>query len=98
MGDVLDTGTDFSTPCGNVPLTFIQMLAACIVGYDDAEGNRHFYLNVIGTSEHCDDLEALVDCNINAIEPERLLVENLFALDECGNLALKMLANQGSNE
>ena len=95
MGDV-QTSTDFSTPCGNMPLTFIQMLAACIVGYDDLAGDRHYYLNVAGTSEHCDDLHALVDCNINSIDPERLLVENLFALDECGNLALKLLNNQGS--
>jgi hypothetical protein len=94
MGQVVES-TDYSTECGMVPLTFIQMLASCIVGYDDLDGERHFYINVIGTTENCDDLEDLVDCNTNQIDAERLLVENVFALDECGNLAIKMLINQG---
>jgi len=91
MGDIGGTFTDYSTECGSLPLSFIQMLAACIVGYDG-----HYYLNILGTSEHCDDLDDLVDCNTNQIESERLLVENVFALDECGRLGLKMLWNQGS--
>jgi len=74
------------------------MLAACIVGYDDLAGVRHYYLNVIGTTENCDDLEDLMNCDRNSIDPERMLVENLFATDECGHLALKMLANSGSNQ
>lgn len=97
MGDIEVPITDYSTECGSIPLTFIQMLASCIVGYDDLAGVRHFYLNVLGSSEYCDDLEPLINCDTNSIEAERLLVENLFALDECGNLGLKLLANMGSN-
>ena len=86
---------DFSTPCGVVPVSIVQMLAACIVGYHDIAGIMHYRLNVLEVTGDCDDLHDLVDCNTNAIEPERLLVENIFALDECGRIAIKIFNNSG---
>lgn len=84
------TGTDYSTPCGVTPETFIELLARCIVLY-----NGHYYLNLVYYNQNCDDLTAFWTCNNGHIKPERALAENCFALDECGNLALKVFYNSG---
>jgi len=93
MGALNPTFTDYSTSCGELPQSFIQMLANCIVGY-----NGHYHLNLIGTTDDCDDLTDFWTCANNGIEPERALVENLFALDECGRLGLKVFVNQGEGQ
>lgn len=79
--------TDYSE-CGEVPQTFIQMLARCIITYNSV--NK---LNIVTQTEACDTLVDLLDCSTNNIESERLLVENLFATDECGYLAMKIFSN-----
>lgn len=84
------TMTDYHTECNDMPLSFYQLLARCIVLYDG-----HYYLNVAYVSAYCDDLTSLWTCSNNHIDPERALVENVFATDDCGNLALKILNNQG---
>lgn len=82
--------TDFSTPCTSNPETFMELLARCIVLYDG-----HYYLNVAYVTNVCDSLTAFWDCDNNHTPPERALVENVFATDECGNLALKVYYNTG---
>lgn len=88
----IPTYTDYSTPCGNMPLSFIQMLAGTLFVYDsdhDDDGDV-VVLNQICFSDGCDHLLPFWNCNNNGVEPERALVENAFALDACGNLALKI--------
>ena len=85
--------TDYSTACGDLPLSFYQMLAACIREYDG-----HFYLNTVYITAACDSLTSFWDCNNNAMDPERALVENCFAIDECGFLALKIFLNTGEGQ
>ena len=82
--------TDYHTECAALPETFIELLARCIVLYDG-----HYYLNFIWVSSACDDLLPFWTCSNNHIEAERALVENVFAVDECGNLALKVIYNSG---
>ncbi len=86
-----DTMTDYHTECVDMAQSFYQLLARCIVLYDG-----HYYLNVAYVRDYCDDLIAFWTCAINHIEPERALVENVFATDSCGNLALKIFNNAGS--
>jgi len=85
--------TDYSTPCGELPQSFFQMLANCIVEYDG-----HCMLNAIYCFDTCDELTPCITCDEQGIAPERLLVEKLFALDECGNLALKLFINIGEED
>ena len=82
--------TDYSTECGQLPLSFYQMLAACIREY-----GGHTYINTVYVQAACDTLTSFWDCDNNAMDPERALVENCFAIDECGNLALKVFLNTG---
>lgn len=85
--------TDYHTPCNAIPKTFIELLAQCIVSY-----SGHYYINLAPVSNNCDDLSAFWTCSNNHIEPERALVENVFAVDACGNLALKVFYNGGTRE
>lgn len=87
---------DYSTPCGELPQKFFDMLNRCIVGYYDIAGVLHYRINTITATAACDTITPLLDCNTNNIESERLLVENVFALDECGNYALKIFTNSGT--
>ena len=84
------TMTDYNTQCTELPQTFIQLLARCIVSYDG-----HYRLNIASVTGYCDDLHDFWTCAINHIDPERALVENIFATDSCGNLAIKWFNNQG---
>lgn len=84
------TMTDYQTPCNQLPQTFMQLLARCVIKY----GN-YYYLNMASVSTECDDLHAFWTCTNNNIDPERALVENLFATDSCGHLAVKMFTNSG---
>jgi hypothetical protein len=82
--------TDYNTQCTEAPETFYELLARCIVLY-----NGHYYINTATVTGNCDDLHAFWTCANNHIDPERALVENVFATDDCGNLALKIFNNQG---
>lgn len=85
--------TDYTTACGSAPLSFWQMLASTIFGYQDIAGVTHYRLNTLQQTDACSELSALLDCDTSHIEPERQLVENLFALDDCLLLALKIFSN-----
>lgn len=98
MGQVVPPFTDYSTPCGLEPQSFLQMLVNSMVSATDEQGHTHCYLNVIYSAGYCDDNTACLTCDNNGVEPERFLVENLFALDECGRLGIKMLLNYGSRQ
>ena len=91
MGIVIPTFTDYSTACGELPQTFLQMLANSLVTYDG-----HVHLNLIVSLDNCDDLTDFWTCANQNLDPERALVENAFALDECGRLGLKVFYNQGA--
>jgi hypothetical protein len=82
--------TDYHTECTQQPESFYELLARCIVLYDG-----HYYLNLDYVNSNCDDLTAFWTCSNNHIDPERALVENVFAVDECGNLALKVFYSLG---
>jgi len=90
MGDILGQVIDYKTECGVLPLSFYQMLALCIVWEDG-----HWKINTIEEYDYCDDLESFWTCDNNHIDPESALVENIFAYDECGHLAIKTFINQG---
>lgn len=85
--------TNYSTACGAVAQSLIQMLANSIVGYHDIAGNLHYRLNINVFTENCTAVSDLLDCDISHIKPERLLVENVFALDECSRLLIKVFNN-----
>jgi hypothetical protein len=89
--------TDYSTSCGSAPLTFIQMLASLIRGYHDIAGLLHYRLNSLVYADACTELSDFLTCNTSHIEPERQLVENTFALDECGYLAWKVFSNSDND-
>jgi hypothetical protein len=86
--------TDYNTECGSLPLSFIQMLASCIVGYYDIAGVLHYRINGLEASDDCDETYGNpLDCDTSHVDPERQLVENVFATDECSILALKAFRN-----
>jgi len=85
--------TDYSTGCGGVALKWLQMLASTIVGYHDIAGLLHYRLNAVGEADDCEELSDFLDCDTSHIEPERQLVENTFALDDCSILAMKVYAS-----
>jgi hypothetical protein len=87
------TMTDYHTECTQEPQTFYQLLARCIVLY-----NGHYYINTASVTGYCGDLHAFWTCANNHIDPERALVENIFATDSCGNLALKIFNNEGARQ
>jgi hypothetical protein len=89
--------TDYSTSCGNMPLTFIQMLASLIRGYHDIAGLLHYRLNSLVYSDNCTELSDFMTCDVSHVEAERQLVENTFALDACDLLAWKIFSN-GDND
>lgn len=85
--------TDYTTGCGDLALRFIQMLGSTIYGYQDIAGVTHYRINSLIYSDACTELSELVDCNTNHFTPDRLLVENTFALDDCNLLAWKIFSN-----
>lgn len=85
------TSTDYSTECAATHETFLELLARCIILYDG-----HYYLNLLYVNNNCDDLTAFWTCNNGHIKPERALSENVFGVDECGNLGLKVFYNSGA--
>jgi hypothetical protein len=87
------TMTDYHTACATMPETFYELLARCIVLYDG-----HYYINAAFVTGYCVDLLDFWTCDINHIDPERALVENVFATDSCGNLALKIFNNAGERK
>jgi hypothetical protein len=88
---------DYSTPCGQMPVTFIQMLAALIRGYTDIQGNLHYRLNSLVNTGNCSELSDFLTCGTSHIEPERQLVENTFSLDDCDLLAWKIFSNSDND-
>lgn len=96
-------GTDYSTPCGTMPRSIWQMLADCMVNYPGCNiaGTPVTFLNVISVTGYCDDLTSFWSCAIQGVDDaqaQRALVENLFAMDDCGNLAIKLFLNQGTEQ
>jgi hypothetical protein len=92
MGDVrCGDFTDYTPDCGTISESFLKMLANCIVEY---EGHR--MLNVVGCSDDCEELEDGLACNDpDILDPEAALVHSIFALDDCGRLAIKLFINEG---
>jgi len=78
--------TDFTPACGTISQSLYQMLARCIV-YE----NRRWHLNTIWGLADCEDLHSFWTCENNHLDPEKALVDNIFAYDECGHLAVKIM-------
>jgi hypothetical protein len=89
--------TDYNTACGALPQSFIQMLANLIVGYHDIAGVLHYRLNGTFTSVGCTSLELAATCNYSHLDEERVLVESLFGLDDCGRLTMKAISNSDND-
>src|SRR5690606_27724301 len=90
--------TDYTTACSDLALSWMQMLASTIVGYTDIAGVTHYRINSIVVAADCGDLEPFLTCDISHLPPERQLVENVFALDDCGEfLALKFVSNSDND-
>jgi hypothetical protein len=89
--------TDYTTECGSLSLSFIQMLASTIFGYHDIAGVMHYRINGLQASDACTELSDFLECNVSHIEPERQLVENTFALDDCSLLAWKIFSNSDND-
>jgi hypothetical protein len=85
--------TNYSTGCGSVALNFMQMLASTIVGYHDIQGVMHYRINGLEAGAACTELTDFLDCDLSHIDPERQIVENTFALDDCNRLGWKMFHN-----
>lgn len=98
MGIITPTFTDYSTECGQIKQSFFQMLANSVVSSVDDQGHTHCYLNLLYDGEWCDDLGTCFDCDRQGEDPETFLVNNLFALDECGHLGMKVVLNYGSGQ
>ena len=90
----MDANIDYKTPCGTLPLSFMQMLASCLVV--DANGNT--YLNMIPTDGECEDYTPLVDCTNADKDMETMLVDNAFGTDDCGHLGLKIIVSEFGRE
>jgi hypothetical protein len=82
--------TDYNVGCGELNQSFYQLLARCIVKY-----SGHYYLNVASVSGVCNDLHDFWTCDNNTLDPETAMINNLFATDSCGHLALKLFTNSG---
>jgi len=74
-----------ATECGNLPLKFMQMLAAALV--KDPETGEILGINT--TIENNADCEPAIDCNNKDVDVETMVVEHAFGIDACGNVALK---------
>lgn len=77
-------------------MTFFQMLASTLIKVTCDENTDQVRLNLIPQFGYCDHITSFWTCDNNSIPPERALVENAFALDECGNLGLKVYVNYGT--
>jgi hypothetical protein len=89
--------TDYTTECGSDNLSFLQMLASCIVGYHDIAGVLHYRINGLQYSDNCSELSDFLECDTSHVDPERQLVENTFALDDCSRLAWKVFSNSDND-
>lgn len=89
--------TDYTTECGSVPLSFIQMLASTIVGSADLAGVTHYRLNGLQYDASCLELSTFLECDTSHLDPERQLVENTFAVDDCDRLAWKAIDNDDND-
>lgn len=73
------------------------MLGSTIYGYQDIAGVTHYRINSLVYEDDCTELSTLVDCDTNHFTPDRLLVENTFALDDCNYLAWKIFSNSDND-
>lgn len=89
--------TDYTTGCGSLAQSFMQMLGNIIVGYHDIAGLIHYRLNGTFTTGDCSGLSQALVCSLQHIEPERQLVESLFGLDDCGLLTMKVYHNSDTH-
>lgn len=93
----LPNWTDYTTACGDLALTWLQMMASTIRGYQDLAGVTHYRINSVVASDNCSTLAGLPTCATSHVEAERQLVENTFAIDDCGYLLMKVFNNQDKN-
>lgn len=77
--------------CGEMPKSFIELLARTIKTYSAT--NR---INAVIDTAACTQLTSVLDCTVNEIEAERVLVANLFAVDDCGNFLIKLFNNSST--
>ena len=95
-------GTDYSTACGNIRMSFLRMLASTLIKATCDENVDQVRINAIPQFGYCDDITSYWDCDNNGDVSdegaERALVENAFALDECGHLGLKIYINYGAQQ
>ena len=75
----------------NCHLLSYKCLPKTIVLYDG-----HYRLNAVFDGDKCTEITSLLSCANNEIEAERMLVQNLFATDDCGHVLIKLFSNASS--
>jgi hypothetical protein len=85
-------GGNDTTGCGLLPATLLQLLAASLV-----TSSGTVYLNTIQVEGVCDGLTSAWECTDQGMDLEAFICANMFALDECGNMAVKVYKNTGVN-
>jgi hypothetical protein len=73
--------------CEGTRLNFWQILASALV--KDSTTDEIIGINVqLIENNNC--VPAL-DCNNNTVDPEAMVVQHAFSVDDCGNIALKIV-------
>ncbi len=75
-----------ATGCGFTELTFWQYMAACVV----VDANGCYRLNSMTVAGDCDDYTSAIKCGMNTEDPLPIL-KNIFGIDACGRMALKIV-------
>ena len=73
--------------CGVLPLSLLQALAAAIMR--DSDGNTFLNTKAFKNVEQC-DCEPAYTCDMQGVNLETFIVQNIFELDDCGHVTLKI--------
>jgi hypothetical protein len=68
--------------CGDPPLSFLQLLAACVVNTGDTFNRVNVEMNLFEQGE----ATPVLNCETAAVDPEAMLATT-FIIDTAGNLA-----------
>lgn len=72
--------------CGFTELTFWQYLAACVV----VDENGCYRLNTLDADGTCSSYTPAIKCGMDNSNP-LATIKNIFGIDACGNMAIKLV-------
>ena len=73
--------------CGVLPLTILQAMAAAVMR--NSNGDTFLNLKTYANQVLC-DCEPVYDCSMQGVNLETFIVQNIFELDDCDNVTLKI--------